>query len=75
MDDTPDEGEGGATEGVPAAAQLDDFVWDAILLGGEGEGSSSSHTKFRVGGGVKVETGGSNEELDIAQGEWLCVGF
>lgn len=59
--------------GVPAAAKLDDLIWNTVLLGGEGEGGGSSHADLIIRGGVKVDVGGSNEELDITQGEGCSI--
>jgi len=73
MEDTPDDGEGWAAVGIPAAAEFDDLIWDTILLGGEGEGGGASHEDFAIGGGVEVDAGGSNEELDITQGERCSI--
>lgn len=54
MDDTADEGQGRAAVWISTAAKFDDFVWDAILLGCEGERSRAGPEELFVGSRVEV---------------------
>ena len=59
---------------VATAPVVDDLIFDAILLGGEGEGGVMALHEIRCGGEPEVKPVKTYGKLDINQGEWSSIG-